>query len=46
MKGYNYYTVTLNNTKGEGGITGGSIEYSHYTCGDHLVPVAECGCKL
>ena len=43
MKGYNFYTVTLNNTRTESGITGGRIDYSPVFCGDCLVPLNECG---
>ena len=41
---WDYYTVTLNNTKRESGIAGGTITYSEVMCGDHLVPVKDCGC--
>jgi len=43
---WDYYTVTLNNTKSERGITSGTISYSPIMCGDHLIPVEECGCLL
>lgn len=33
MKGYNYYTVTLNK---------GRITYGEVMCGDCLVPLNEC----
>ncbi len=42
MEGYNYYTVTLNNKKLEGGATGGSVTYSPVMCGDCLVPLSDC----
>jgi hypothetical protein len=41
---WDYYTVTLNNTKKDNGISGGTITYSEVMCGDHLMPVEECGC--
>ena len=43
---WNYYTVTLDNKQGENGITGGTIEYSEFICGDCLVPIKECGHEL
>lgn len=43
---WDYYTVTLNNTKHDSGITSGTITYSEVTCGDHLVKISECGCQL
>ena len=45
MKGYNFYTVTLNNTRTESGIVAGSIDYSPVFCGDCLVPLNECSHK-
>lgn len=37
MKGYNYYTVTLDK---------GRITYSDVMCGDCLVPLNECAHKI
>lgn len=42
---WDYYTVTLNNTKHESGIVSGSIEYSEIMCGDCIRPASECGCS-
>jgi hypothetical protein len=42
MKGYDYYTVTLNNKDLGNGATGGAITYSPVMCGECLTPLTEC----